>query len=113
MSYIVKYRLCFHRPIFLFALLFSLITSSAYASEHHVMVIVSDRSAPTLVSGAHQLLQQQPDADIQIRTVSQLNALTDADLQQLIDNSASILVVGVFGDPVERLLVRQYNNDQS
>ena len=112
MSYIVKYRLCFHRPIFLFALLFSLITSSAYASEHHVTVIVSDRSAPTLVSGAHQLLQQQPDADIQIRTVSQLNALTDGDLQQLIDNSASILVVGVFGDPVERLLVRQYNNDQ-
>ena len=73
---------------------------------------MSDRSAPTLVSGAHQLLQQNPDANIQIRTVSQINALDDADLQQLIDNSESLLVVGVFGDPIERLLARQYNNDQ-
>lgn len=112
MSYIFNYRLPLCRTVYLFALLFSLITSSAYASEHHVTVIVSDRSAPTLVSGAHQLLQQNPDANIQIRTVSQLNALNDADLQQLIDNSKSLLVVGVFGDPIERLLARQYNNDQ-
>ena len=112
MSYIFNYRLPLYRTVYLFALLFSLITSSSYASEHHVTVIVSDRSAPTLVSGAHQLLQQNPDANIQIRTVSQLNALNDADLQQLIDNSKSLLVVGVFGDPVERLLARQYSTTQ-
>ncbi len=79
---------------------------------HNVTIIVSDRSAPTLVSGAHQLIQQKPDVDIQIRTVSQLNLLKDNELQQLINDSGSLLIVGVFGDPVERLLARQYNNDQ-
>ncbi|WP_211116134.1 hypothetical protein [Methylophaga sp. SB9B] len=100
------------RPVSLFALLFSLLASAVYASDRNVTVIVSDRSAPTLVSGAHQLLQQHPDADIQIRTVSQLNALNDNELQKLIDSSGSLLMVGVFGDPVERLLARQYSTTQ-
>lgn len=100
------------RPDSLFALLLSLLTFGVYANERNVTVIVSDRSAPTLVSGAHQLLQQQPEVNIRIRTVSQLNSLNDDELQQLIDNSGSLLVVGVFGDAVERLFVRQYNNQQ-
>jgi len=86
--------------------------SAVSANEQSVTAIVSDRSAPTLVAGAHQLLQQQADANIQIRTVSQLNSLNDDALQQLIDNSGSLLIVGVFGDAVERLLSRQYKHEQ-
>lgn len=102
---------CLSRLVFLFAL-FSLLGTDVYASEGNVTVIVSDRSAPALVSGAHQLLQQKPNAEIQIRTVSQLNSQNDDELQQLIDNSGSVLMVGVFGDPVERLLARQYRTSQ-
>lgn len=109
MSYIFNALLCLFRPV---ALLFFLLVSGVYANELNVTVIVSDRSAATLVSGAHQLLEQQPDANIQIRTVSQLNTVNDNELQQLLDSSGSLLVVGVFGDPVERLLARQYSTTQ-
>lgn len=109
MSYIFN----FFRSCVLFTTLSVLALSAVYANERSVTAIVSDRSAPTLVSGAHQLLQQQPGANIQIRTVSQLNSLGDDALQQLIDDSNSLLMVGVFGDAVERLLSRQYPAEQS
>lgn len=103
---------CLFRLVSFFVLLFSQLASAVYASERSVTVIVSDRSAPTLVSGAHQLLQQKPNAEIQIRTVGQLNSQSDDELQQLIDNSGSLLIVGVFGDAVERLLARPYRTSQ-
>ncbi|ODN67453.1 cobaltochelatase subunit CobN [Methylophaga muralis] len=112
MSYMFYSDSRLFRPVFLFVLMFSLVLADVYANEPNVTVIVSDRSASTLVSGAHQLLQQKSDANIQIRTVSQLNAVNDNELQKLIDSSGSLLMVGVFGDPVERLLARQYNTTQ-
>lgn len=108
MSFI--FNLC--RSFVLFALLSTATLSVVHANAQNVTAFVSDRSAPTLVAGAHQLLQQQPDANIQIRTVSQLNALNDDELQKLIDHSNSLLLVGVFGDAVERLLSRQYQAEQ-
>ncbi|MDO8827083.1 cobaltochelatase subunit CobN [Methylophaga sp.] len=100
------------RSLVCFVFLSMATLSIVYANEGKVTAIVSDRSASTLVSGAHQLLQQQPEANIQIRTVSQLNSLNDNELQQLLDSSGSVLIVGVFGDAVERLLSRQYKNEQ-
>lgn len=86
--------------------------SGVSANERSVTAIVSDRSAAILVAGAHQLLQQQPNATIKIRTVSQLNSLDGNAVQQLIESGDSLLIVGVFGDAVERLLSRQYHDKQ-
>lgn len=94
-------------------LLASLFTANfARAAESSVLAIVSDRSAPTLVAGAHQLLKEKPETSIAIRTVSQLAELSDAQLQALINQSQSLVVVAVFGDPVERLLAARYPGRQ-
>ena len=49
----------------LFALLLLLNATSAMAMN--ITAIVSDRSAPTLIAGAHQLLEQRQDLTIQIK----------------------------------------------
>lgn len=112
MSFIFKFPISLLKQVFFLIIAVTAAIASAHATEQSVTVIMSDRSAPTLVAGAHQLLQQQADAKIQIRTVSQLNSLNDNALQQLLDNSGSLLIVGVFGDAVDRLLSRQYKNKQ-
>lgn len=68
------------------------------------LVIVSDRSASTMVGGAHLYLERNADKDVLIRTVSQLNMLNDAELVSLLKQQESLLILSVFGELVERLL---------
>lgn len=98
------------RPrLILSALVLWLAALPSHADQHSVLVLVSERSAPTLVAGAHQLTT---GASIQIRTVEQLAALTQAQLQSLILNHQSLALVAVFGDQVERLLALSYPREQ-
>ncbi|WP_374972326.1 cobaltochelatase subunit CobN [Spongiibacter marinus] len=94
--------------VFLLALAASVLCSAAQAS----LVIVSDRSSSVLVAGAHRYLDKKPQADIAIRTVSQVERLNDADLQQLLLSHHSLLLAGVFGESVERLLAMAYPRGQ-
>ena len=94
----------------LFALLLLLNATSAIALN--ITAIVSDRSAPTLIAGAHQLLEQRQDLTIQIRTVQQISKLSDNELQALISHSDRLLLVAIFGEDVPRLLAMNYPDQQ-
>ncbi len=72
------------------------------------LVIVSDRSAPTLVAGAHRYLDKHTDERIAIRSVSQIEKMDEQSLQDLLISHQSLLLAGVFGDSVERLLAQTY-----
>lgn len=94
------------------ALLAFLLLSPALAADRNVLVIVSDRSAPTVVAGAHQLLDAIPGERIQVRTLSQLTRMGDTELQSLVSEHRALLLLAVFGEPVERLLALRYPDDQ-
>ena len=85
------------------------------AAEFKVLALVSDRSAVSMVAGAHQFLAMQEIAKtgITIRSVSQLNQLTNSQIQQLINKHQALLVAGVFGESVERLLTLKYQSQQT
>ena len=91
--------------VFLLSAFFSLLGASvaqAASNVNALTAIVSDRSAPTLIAGAHQLLQQHKDIEIRIRTVSQVIAMDDEHLQSLISSSQSLVMIAVFGEAVDR-----------
>ncbi len=100
--------------------LLSIISCSAlHAEEIKMLALVSDRSAASMVTGAHQFLATQVEASdasanssITIRSVSQLNQLTNAEIQQLINQHQALVVAGVFGESVERLLALKYQAQQ-
>ena len=90
------------------------------AAELKMLALVSDRSAASIVSGAHQFLQAQSSvtppslqSSITIRSVSQLNQLSNNQIQQLINQHQALIVAGVFGESVERLLALQYKTKQT
>ena len=87
------------RHVLFMACLFLPVLSSA-----STLVIVSDRSASTLVGGTHLYLEQNADKEVLIRTVSQLNALDDNALTSLLKQQETLLILSVFGELVERLL---------
>ncbi|GLS90317.1 hypothetical protein GCM10007916_13840 [Psychromonas marina] len=74
----------------------------------NTLVIVSDRSAPSMVAGARQYIDNaEVDANkvtINIRNVSQVNQLSNNQLQRLINQHQTLLIAGVFGETVDRLL---------
>lgn len=76
------------------------------------LILVSDRSAPSLVAAAHQFVQRADPTNIQIRTVSQLRLMDDEALDDSIRQASGILVIGVFGESVDRLLARRYPAEQ-
>ena len=85
------------------------------AAELKMLALVSDRSAASMVTGAHQFLATQADVDdlstqssITIRSVNQLNQLTNNEIQQLINQHQALIIAGVFGESVERLLALNY-----
>ena len=104
------------RPARLLLTLLSALTVSglSYAAEAapQLLIIVSDRSATTLVAGAHRYLDRNPAKEIQIRTVSQVDAMTDAQLQSAIAEADALLMIAVFGESVERLLGLRYSQAQ-
>lgn len=101
---VVKSLLC--------AVLFLLIqlTGQVYAST--LTAITSDRSAAILIAGAHQLLATEKDLTIRIRTISQIEAMPDPELQHLLTQSDSLILIAVFGESVERLLATPYPKTQ-
>jgi len=78
------------------------------AAEKQLLVFVSDRSSGNLVASAHRFLQQERNVKLNIRTVSQLNQLSNQSLQALVDKADALLLAAVFGEPVERLLNLNY-----
>ncbi|WP_158089116.1 cobaltochelatase subunit CobN [Cognaticolwellia mytili] len=95
------------------------------AAELNMLALVSDRSAASMVAGAHQFLATQNSAtqnsttaltsqsNITIRSVSQLNQLSNNQIQQLINQHQSLVIAGVFGESVERLLALKYQDQQT
>ncbi len=80
-----------------------------------MLVLVSDRSSGGLVAAAHRyaLADKSATQSVQIRTVSQINLLSDKALQQLASQADGILMAAVFGEPVERLLNLKYPQGQT
>jgi cobaltochelatase CobN len=78
-----------------------------------IVAFVSDRSSGSLVVAAHRFLDLNPQYTIQIRSVSQINLLSDKELISLISNADTILMAAVFAEPVERLLNLKYPNQQT
>ena len=93
--------------------------ASLQASEMKMLALVSDRSAASMVAGAHQFLATQStdtastSSTINIRSVSQLNIMTNQEIQQLINQHQALVVAGVFGESVERLLALTYPEQQT
>jgi cobaltochelatase CobN len=103
---------------FIFILIISSFTVSA--AEHKILALVSERSAASMVAGAHQFIATQKSTDnassqssITIRSVNQLNQLTNHQIQSLINQHQALVVAGVFGESVERLLSLKYQPKQT
>jgi cobaltochelatase CobN len=103
----------------LLCLLFFISSFTLHAAELKMLALVSDRSVASMVTGAHQFLATQAEAkntsatsSITIRSVSQLNQLTNTEIQQLINQHQALIIAGVFGESVERLLALNYPSQQ-
>lgn len=107
-----KIRLGFSSATLFFAFLAN--SFSLNAAEVKMLAFVSDRSAASIVAGAHQFLDTQENntslqSNITIRSVSQLNQLTNKQIQDLINQHQALIIAGVFGESVERLLAMDYS----
>ena len=102
----------------------SFFAQAASNEQQRILAIVSDRSAPSLVAGAHHFLKanslrtnslekNSSDTSIVIRSVSQINQLTNAQLQTLINQQQNVIVAAVFGETVDRLLALTYSTQQT
>jgi cobaltochelatase CobN len=106
------------------------LTNNVSANELKTLVIVSDRSTASLVSGVHHYksttsyakksdeklnkkINKQAVSTVNVRSVSQVNQLSNKQLQALINQHNTLLVAGVFGETVERLLGIQYAKEQT
>lgn len=91
----------------LFFTLFLCISANAQEEPKSLFSIVSDRSAAMLNAGANAYLKKSQDT-ITIKTVSQVSLMDDKELNAHIQNADVVLLCGVFGDIVERLLLQKY-----
>ena len=78
-----------------------------------IVALVSDRSSGSLVTAAHRYLDLHPAMDIQIRSVSQINLMSDTQLATLLKGADAVLMAAVFAEPVERLLNLNYPEQQT
>jgi cobaltochelatase CobN len=110
------------RPSYFASALFFIIFISSFtlnAAEIKILALVSDRSSASIVAGAHQFLATQnsvnglSQSSITIRSVSQLNQLTNHQIQRLINQHQALVIAGVFGESVERLLSLKYQPKQT
>lgn len=90
-----------------------LLSTNMYAQKNKqsIFSIISDRSAATLNSGANTYLKSSQNKII-IKTVSQVALMKDKELNNYIQNSDVLLFCGVFGDVVDRLLLKEYSSSQ-
>lgn len=111
----------FHRfLVYLFSLLILFTSviptlSSAKPSDTaaDLYVIISDRSAPTFVEGAHLFLAKHSTQHIQVRTISQTALMPEKEFRSEVLAAKRVLMIGIYGEPVERLLAIPYPNEQS
>lgn len=97
------------KHIFLFFVLF---TISLNASEgKRIFSLVSDRSVSSLNQAALYHLKKSNDS-ISIRTVSQVLNMNEHKLQEQISNADIVLFTSVFGDVVEKLLIKDYSKNK-
>ena len=103
---------CYLSFLIVFSSFFYNIATASTDAPSHTLVIVTDRSAPTLVAAAHQRIKDNPDEQVQIRTTSQLSELNDKELQSLIDEQQQVVMIALFGESADRLLNFQYPSQQ-
>jgi cobaltochelatase CobN len=82
-------------------------------NSKNIVAFVSDRSSGSLVVAAHRFLDLNPQHSIQIRSVSQVNLMSDKQLVGLVSSADAILMAAVFAEPVERLLNLKYPHQQT
>ena len=92
--------------------MFSISSAVANDDSKNIVAFVSDRSSGSLVVAAHRFLDLNPQHTIQIRSVSQINLLSDEELIGLVTKADAILMAAVFAEPVERLLNLKYPSQQ-
>ncbi len=80
-----------------------------------LLALVSDRSTGGMVAAAHRYAQASKNSAqaVRIRSVSQINLLSDKALQELISQADGIVMAAIFGEPVERLLSLNYPAKQT
>lgn len=86
---------------------------SSVSQSKNILALVSDRSSGSLVVAAHRYLDLQPSHQVQIRSVSQINLMSDQELVKLVNQADAILMAAIFAEPVERLLNLQYPQNQT
>jgi len=116
------FRQILNESFFVLSLVLATVFSSftLHATDLKMLAFVSDRSAASMVAGAHQYLSTQNENSesslknsINIRSVSQLNQLTNHQIQLLINQHQALVNAGVFGESVERLLTLNYPDQQT
>jgi cobaltochelatase CobN len=86
--------------------------TNLYAKESKsIFSIVSDRSASTLNTGANAYLKNSNEK-ITIKTVSQISLMSEDELDKYLKTSDVVLFCGVFGEIVDRLLLKNYPYSQ-
>ena len=103
----------FIKSVLLLLLTLSFSVSSYSAQSNTIVAFVSDRSSGSLVASAHKFLDLHPQHNIQIRSVSQINLMTDQALSNLINSADALLMAAIFAEPVERLLNLNYPRAQT
>ncbi|OUS41605.1 cobalamin biosynthesis protein CobN [Oleispira antarctica] len=88
-------------------------TSSKNSVSKNIVAFVSDRSSGSLVVAAHRFLDLNPQHAISIRSVSQINLMSDKELISLVTKADAILMAAVFAEPVERFLNLKYPAQQT
>lgn len=82
------------------------------AAPKKVVVFVSDRSSSSVVVAAHRFLDLNPQHTVHIRSVSQINLMSEQELSDLVKSADALLMAAVFAEPVERLLNLNYPKQQ-
>lgn len=82
-------------------------------AQKQIVAFVSDRSSGSLVASAHRYLDLYPQHNLQIRSVSQINLMSNEQLSHLVNNADALLMAAIFAEPVERLLNLQYPGKQT
>ena len=88
-------------------------SASRNSASRNIVAFVSDRSSGSLVVAAHRFLDLNPQHTISIRSVSQINLMSDKELLALVAKADAILMAAVFAEPVERFLNLKYPNQQT
>jgi cobaltochelatase CobN len=119
MPAILRFFLLLMSTVGINTLIFSIHSSAADTSlsptntaSKNIVAFVSDRSSGRLVVAAHRFLDLNPQHTINIRSVSQINLMSDEELRGLVAKADTLLMAAIFAEPVERLLNLKYPNQQ-